>query len=81
MFQVFREMPWPLWVYFGIGLVVAFWYQRRQGHPEQEHGSRTQLFVLMMLSWLWPVILLAALANPPDKPKVTNETKEPPPKP
>ena len=77
MSRVFQDMPWPKRVYFGIGLEVAYWYQRREDHPEREHHARAQLFVLMILAWMWPILLLAVLANLPNKPK--GRENDPPP--
>jgi hypothetical protein len=59
--------PWELWVYLAIGLLVAYWYQSREGHPEREHPHPAQRLVLLILAWMWPVLLLAMLVNRPDK--------------
>ena len=58
--------PWQVWVYYGIGLVIAYWYQGREGHAEREHWWRTQLFLLIVLAMMWPVLLLAMAVNRPD---------------
>lgn len=62
-------MPWQMYVYFIVGLAIAYWYQRQQGHPEREHHWRGQFFLLMVLAWMWPILLLAILVNRPDRPK------------
>jgi hypothetical protein len=63
-------MMWEMWVYYAIGLIVAYWYQRREGNPEREHEPDIQLVVLGVLGLIWPVLLLAVLINrQPAKPK------------
>jgi hypothetical protein len=65
--EVLRDIPWQMWLYLAIGLPIAWWYQARDKHPEKDYDGRTQFFVLFILAWMWPVLLLALLANRPDK--------------
>ena len=58
--------PWFIWVYLAIGVVVGLWYQRREGNPEREHSGRAQSFLIVAIACMWPIFLVAALANPPE---------------
>jgi hypothetical protein len=73
-------MGWGRWAYFGIGVLVALWHLRREGSSEPENSllRRGQVLAIVTLAWLWPVLLLAMLVNPPDKPK-GGPPKDPPP--
>jgi hypothetical protein len=64
-----EAMPWQMWAYFGIGIVVAYWYQKREELTAADQGLRTQRYLILILACFWPIILFAALANPPAKPK------------
>jgi hypothetical protein len=66
--QPASDVPWEIWVYFAVGFPVAYWYQRREKHPEHDFNYRIRILFMFILAWLWPVLLLAVLANRQDKP-------------
>ncbi len=35
-------MPWEMWAYFGLGLVVAYWYQQRGERSVKDQGLRAE---------------------------------------
>jgi hypothetical protein len=65
-----------MWVYLAIGLPIAWWYQGRDKHPENEHSESAQYFVLLILALIWPVLLLAILANLPNNPEQKQDRKK-----
>jgi hypothetical protein len=68
-----NDVPWELLAYVAVGVPIAWWYLSRDDHPERDHGFRARGLVVMVLASLWPVLLLAILANPPDKPRKKND--------
>jgi len=65
-------MPWQMWVYLGIGVVVVFWFRARENHrPERYVRGRMLGALIYLLAVLWPVLLFAMFVNWLHRPKGT----------
>ena len=57
------DIPWLLLAYLAIGFPIAWRYQHRDDHPEKDHLPDVQIYLTLFLAFIWPLLLLAMLAN------------------
>ena len=75
MIDALRDMPWQIWVYLGVGLPIAYWFQGRENNHSEKHLDRPSLrFFMLVLAWLWPIFLLAMFVNWLHAPKCKSDS-------
>lgn len=52
-----------MFAWLGIGFVVAHFFARQQYRDEDHNDDRSHRFLMYMLGLMWPILLLAMIAN------------------